>query len=179
VRTNRNQKSEKQMTCRAQTVLATGLATLLAVVIAGCGDSNKSPAAPSTPSLYDKYGGAATIRKVVDDAAIGLLADPIEAPFFASLGQPGRDTPERLKSCLRLQFTAVFGGPATYPGVDDMGDQCRDMTSTHANLAITGPVFDRFITDLTAVLTADGVSQADIATVAPVLVGLKPQIVTR
>lgn len=155
-------------------------AAMGAAVLAGtvaCG--NDSPMSPSAPTLYDKYGGAATIRKVVDDAVVGLLADPIEAPFFAGVGQPGNATPERLKSCLRLQFTAVFGGPATYPGRNDQGDMCRDMTSSHANLAITGPVFDRFITDLAAVLKADGVSDADIATVAPVLVGLKPSIVTR
>ena len=53
------------------------------------------------------------------------------------------------------------------------------MTSAHATLAITGPVFDRFIIDLAAVLKADGVSDADIATIAPVLTGLKSSIVTR
>lgn len=156
-------------------------AALGAVVLAGtvaCG-SDSSPMSPSSPTLYEKYGGAATVRKVVDDAVVALLADPIQAPFFAGVGQPGNASPERLKSCLRLQFTAVLGGPATYPGRNDQGDMCRDMTSAHANLAITGPVFDRFITDLAAVLKADGVSDADIATVAPVLVGLKPSIVTR
>ena len=152
-------------------------AALLATVTA-C-NSRTMPASPSTPTLYDKYGGAATIRKVVDDAVTGLLADPVEAPFFAALGTPGKDTPERLKSCLRLQFTAVFGGPATYPGRNDQGDVCVSMDASHAGLAITGPVFDRFITDLAAVLKADGVSDADIATVAPVLTGLKTAIVTR
>jgi len=155
-------------------------AALGVVVLAGtvaCG--NDSPMSPSAPTLYDKYGGAATVRKVVDDAVVALLADPIQAPFFAGVGQPGNASPERLKSCLRLQFTAVLGGPATYPGRNDQGDMCRDMTSAHATLAITGPVFDRFITDLAAVLKADGVSDADIAMVAPVLVGLKSSIVTR
>lgn len=156
-------------------------AVLAVVVLAGtvaCSDDS-SPMSPSTPTLYDKYGGAPTVRKVVDDAVVALLADPIQAPFFAGVGQPGNASPERLKSCLRLQFTAVLGGPATYPGRNDQGDMCRDMTSAHANLAITGPVFDRFITDLAAVLKADGVSDADIAVVAPVLVGLKSSIVTR
>jgi len=161
-----------------QVLVAAGFAGVFGIALTGC-SSNNSMTSPSTPSLYTKYGGAPTIKKVVDDAATGLLADPVVAPFFASLGAPGHDTPDRLKSCLRLQFTAVFGGPATYPGVDDMGDTCRDMTAAHANVGVTGPVFDRFITDLTGVLTADGVSQADIATVAPVLVGLKSQIVTR
>ena len=149
---------------------------LLAVAAAGCGDD--SPTMPSN-TLYEKYGGAPTIAKVVDDAVVGLVADPVVAPFFAGLGQPGNSSPERLKSCLRLQFTAVFGGPATYPGRNDRGDMCVDMIAAHRNLGITGPVFDRFITDLAGVLKADGVSDADIATVAPVLTGLKSQVVTR
>ncbi len=153
-----------------------GVAVLAGTVACG---NDSSPMSPSMPTLYDKYGGAATVRKVVDDAVVALLADPIQAPFFAGVGEPGNSSPERLKSCLRLQFTVVFGGPGTYPGHNDQGDMCRDMTSSHANLAITGPDFDRFITVLAAVLKADGVSDADIATVAPVLVGLKSSIVTR
>lgn len=158
--------------------LGFGLIGLMAFAVMAC-SSDKAPTSPSTPSLYTKYGGAATIQKVVDDAVTGVLADPVVAPFFAVIGQPGHDSANRLKSCLRLQFTAVFGGPATYPGRNDQGDQCQDMVTSHAGLAITGPVFDRFITDLTGVLAADGVSQADIATIAPTLVGLKSQIVTK
>jgi truncated hemoglobin YjbI len=155
-----------------------GLLSLVAVagLLPACGSDKPSEA---TQTLFEKYGGAATVRKVVDDAVAGLLADPVTAPFFAGVGQPGNATPERLKSCLRLQFTAVLGGPATYPGRNDQGDLCVDMTTAHRNLAITGPVFDRFITDLAAVLKADGVSDEDIATIAPVLTGLRSQIVTR
>ena len=153
------------------------VAVLGASLLGACGSDN--PAAPMGPSLYDKYGGAATVAKVVDDAVTGLLADPVTAPFFAGLGQRGSSSPERLKSCLRLQFTAVLGGPAAYPGRNDRGETCVDMATAHRSLGITGPVFDRFITDLAGVLKADGVSDADIATVAPVLTGLKPQIVTR
>ncbi len=166
------------MNSYAKTCVGAGLVATLAIGITACNDS-KSPTDPSGQSLYDKYGGAPTIRKVVDDAVTGLLADPVEAPFFAVLGQPGHDTPERLKSCLRLQFTAVFGGPATYPGRNDQGDMCEDMVTAHSDTAVTGPVFDRFITDLTSVLAADGVSQTDISAVAPTLLGLKSQIVTR
>lgn len=154
-------------------------ALCLATALTGAACSDDEPTMPSTPSLYDKYGGAPTIRKVVDDAVTAILADPVQAPFFANVGKPGFASADRIKSCLRLQFTAVFGGPATYPGRNDMGDMCRDMASSHASLGITGPVFDGFITDLVAVLKADGVSDADIATVAPALTGLKTSIVTR
>jgi truncated hemoglobin YjbI len=155
---------------------------LLAVTVAGmlaAACDSDSPMDATQASLYEKYGGAATVSKVVDDAVVGLLADPVVAPFFAGLGQPGNSSPERLKSCLRLQFTAVLGGPATYPGRNDRGEVCVDMVAAHRNLGITGPVFDRFITDLAGVLKADGVTDADIATIAPVLTGLKQQIVTR
>lgn len=154
-------------------------AVCLAAVLGVTACSNDEPTMPSTPSLYDKYGGAATVRKLVDDAVTAVLADPVQAPFFANVGKAGFASADRIKSCLRLQFTAVLGGPATYPGRNDMGDNCRDMASTHATLGITGPVFDGFITDLVAVMKADGVSDADIATVAPSLTGLKTSIVTR
>ena len=73
----------------------------------------------------------------------------------------------RLKSCLRLQFTALFGGPATYPGVNDEGDMCEDMATIHAGLGIPGPAFDRFVmADFGGVLKTDGVADADITTIA-------------
>lgn len=156
------------------------LALMAPVCAVAIGCNNDSPTTPTTmQSLYEKYGGAPTVTKIVNDAVTGLLADPVEAPFFAVVGQPGHDSPARLTSCLRLQFTAVLGGPATYPGRNDQGDMCEDMTTAHSDLAITGPVFDRFITDLVGVLKADGMSDADIATIAPTLTGLKPSIVTR
>jgi truncated hemoglobin YjbI len=161
------------MTIRARLAAVLALAGLLAA----CGSD--SPMDATQTSLYAKYGGAATVSKVVDDAVVGLLADPVTAPFFAAVGTPNGSSPERLKSCLRLQFTAVLGGPATYPGRNDRGEMCADMTAAHSRLAITGPVFDRFISDLAGVLKADGVTDADIATIAPVLTGLKPQVVTR
>ena len=112
-------------------------------------------------TLYEKYGAA--IPKVVDDAVAGVLADCEIAPYFAVVGTSGHDSVARLKSCLRLQFTALFGGPATYPGVNDEGDTCVDMTAIHAGLGIPGPVFDKFVMDFGGVLKADGVADADIA----------------
>jgi hypothetical protein len=129
-------------------------------------------------TLYAKYGGAPTVAKVVDDAVAGLLADCAEAPYFAVVGTAGHDSVARLKSCLRLQFTALLGGPASYPGVDDEGDTCEDMTTAHADLGIPGPVFDKFVADLGAVLAADGVSSGDVTTIAGQVSGLKPQVVS-
>jgi hypothetical protein len=126
--------------------------------------------------LYVKYGAA--IPKVVDDAVAGLTADCELAPYFAVVGTTGHDSVARLKSCLRLQFTALFGGPATYPGMNDEGDTCVSMTVIHTGLEIPADKFDRFVTDFGAVLKADGVADADIATIATAVMGLQSQVVS-
>jgi hypothetical protein len=163
----------------------TGLVSLtaggLALAICSCSSSSSNDAGTKADtgqqSLYDKYGGAPTVSKVVDDAVTGLLADCEEAPYFASVGTANHDSVARLKSCLRLQFTALMGGPATYPGTNDQGDACVSMAAIHTGLAIPGTVFDKFVMDLGAVLKADGVSDADIATIAGAVGGLKTDIV--
>ena len=127
-------------------------------------------------ALYVKYGAA--IPKVVDDAVAGLTADCELAPYFAVVGTTGHDSVARLKSCLRLQFTALFGGPATYPGVNDEGDTCVSMTAIHTGLEIPADKFDRFVTDFGGVLKADGVADADITTIATAVMGLKSEIVS-
>jgi hypothetical protein len=158
-----------------------GVAALVAAV--GCGSSSNTAAtgaggsggAGGSATLYSKYGTA--IPKVVDDAVTGVLADCSIAPYFAVVGSSGHDSVARLKSCLRLQFTALFGGPATYPGVNDEGDTCVSMTAIHAGLGIPGNVFDKFVMDFGGVLKADGVADADISTIATAVTGLKTQIV--
>jgi hypothetical protein len=139
------------------------------------GASAVGGAGGASASLYTKYGTA--IPKVVDDAVTGLLADCTEAPYFSVVGTPGHDSVARLKSCLRLQFTVLMGGPGAYPGLNDEGDTCESMTDAHAGLGIPGVVFDKFVADLGAVLTADGVAPADVTTIANAVAPLKTQIV--
>ena len=149
----------------------------------GCGSSsNQSPkdsgagGSDGGATLYTKYGTA--IPKVVDDAVAGVLADCSISPYFAVVGTAGHDSVARLKSCLRLQFTVLFGGPGTYPGKNDEGDMCEDMATIHAGLGIPGPVFDKFVMDFGGVLKADGVADADITTIANAVAGLKSDIVS-
>jgi hypothetical protein len=127
-------------------------------------------------TLYAKYG--TSISKIVDDAVAAELADCVVAPYFAVVGTPGHDSVARLKSCLRLQFTALMGGPATYPGKNDQGDICADMQAIHTGLGIPGDVFDKFIADVGAVLVADGVNVIDASRIAAALIVLRPQIVS-
>lgn len=162
---------------------------ILCSTLAACGGGgDDAPVAqfPQNKDIWLALGGDATapaaVSKVVDDAVAGLLADPKEAPYFAKVGQPGHDSVDRLKACLRLQFNAVFGGPYSYPGpvqADGKSQMCEDMGTVHADIGIPGCVFDQFITDLAAVLKADGVPDAYIQRVAPIVVGLKPSVVSR
>ena len=164
-------------------------AVSLSALISACGGGDDKPPMPQFPQNADIWaalGGdakaPAAVSKVVDDAVSGLLADPVEAPYFAVVGKPGHDSPDRLKSCLRLQFSAVLGGPYTYPGpvtADGTTETCEDMVAAHKDLGIPGCVFDQFITDLAAVLKQDGVPDQYISRVAPTLVGLKPSIVSK
>lgn len=156
----------------------------LLAVAAGCDDASgggmqtgAGGSGGGAQTLYQKYGAA--IPKVVDDAVAGVLADCEIAPYFAVIGQQGHVSEARLKSCLRLQFTALMGGPATYPGTNDQGDMCADMASIHAGLGIPAAAFDKFVMDLGGVLAADGVAAADIATIAAAVTGMKSQIVSQ
>src|SRR4029077_9942564 len=105
---------------------------VIATDCSSSGGETRAATAAGYGPLYVKYGAA--IPKVVDDAVAGVLADCVEAPYFAVVGTRGNDTVARTKTCLRLHFTAVRGGPATYPGVNDMGDTCADMQSIHNGL---------------------------------------------
>jgi hypothetical protein len=179
---------EDQM--KLSTGICAGLmAGLLATTLGSVGCSSSSNAsgaggaggtaaggAGGAPSLYTKYGAA--IPQVVDDAVTGLLADCSIAPYFAVVGTTGHDSVARLKSCLRLQFTVLFGGPGAYPGLDDNGDTCASMKDIHTGLQIPGDVFDKFVTDFGGVLKADGVADADITTIATAVMGLKTDIVS-
>jgi hypothetical protein len=156
-------------------------------ILAACGGGGDQSLAqyPQNKDIWMALGGdtaaPAAVSKVVDDAVSGLLADPKEAPYFANIGKPGHDSPDRLKACLRLQFNAVLGGPYSYPGnvsADGTTQTCEDMKTAHSDIGIPGCVFDQFMTDLAAVMKGDGVPDAYINRVAPTLVGLKPDIVS-
>lgn len=157
---------------------------LLAAFGAGCGSSNDSSAAGGAGggsdaggrTLYAKYGSA--IPKVVDDAVASVLADCEISPYFAVVGTSGHDTVDRIKSCLRLQFTVLMGGPGAYPGMNDKGQLCVSMAAIHAGLGIPEAVFDKFVVDVGEALSADGLSVDDVSTVATAVAGTKADIVS-
>jgi hypothetical protein len=128
----------------------------------------------------------------------GLLADPIEAPYFAAVtgntthSSTLHDTPSRLVACLNLQFKSLFGGPYSYPGpvtttdTDTQPEMCQDMVAAHKDVGAPGCVFDQFMIDLIGVLNQDlttaGFTPTQIAgvlaQVGPTLTGMRTSIVS-
>ena len=112
------------------------------------------------------------------------LGDPdIASYFFNQVASPvpaGHPTVDQLEECLTDQLANAAGGTETYPTtvtVDAGSFTCRDMTTIHAPLHISGGTFAKFVTIAAGELGTLGVAPADIQTVGGVLTGAKSAIV--
>ncbi|MBN3853317.1 hypothetical protein G3N59_08010 [Paraburkholderia sp. Ac-20340] len=152
--------------------IAIAVATLAS--LSACGGGNDVTATrvvqhPENQAIWSALGGdsaaPAAVSGIVSAAATGLLADPVEAPYFAAVSgntthsSAAHDTPARLEACLTLQFESLLGGPYTYPGpvkvagdTDAQPEMCQDMTTAHNDVGAPGCVFDQFMVDLVATL---------------------------
>jgi hypothetical protein len=142
--------------------------------LADAGDASDS-ATPSGPSLCEKYGGYATVEKVVGDLVNALVADCRVSRFFTVL------TTERqthLYDCLVKQVAVVMRCPGIRYDVDNAGVECRDMKTSHKGLSIRNADFDALVQDLVGVLLRAGMAQADIDALAPAILDLRADIVT-
>src|SRR4051812_15843427 len=76
----------------------------IGLIVAGCGsDSTNNGAqnqqAGGSGDLYNKYGGAAGVTKLVNDAAAAILADCKLNPYFTTvLIQPSQANPQGLNA---------------------------------------------------------------------------------
>ncbi|QDK38712.1 hypothetical protein [Bdellovibrio sp. NC01] len=119
-------------------------------------------------SLYEKYGGYQTIKKIVDDTGAALLLDPVTAPFLLSGSTSEADSFDRVLSCLDQQFSSLMGGPYNYPdvsyfrGAPNEGYSCYEIKSLQSNFNLSPEVYDRFMVILIDVLRSNGVSNNDV-----------------
>ena len=136
-------------------------------------------AGAASTSIYEDLGENAGIAAAVDAIVAAEVADPDIASYFSQSANPAYSPQVAdIEACLVIQLDAISGGPYTYPAKTAAGYQCRDMVTTHADLGINGATFDKFVTIAAGVLTAAKVPEADLASLAGVLVGTKPAIVT-
>ncbi|MCC6465132.1 MAG: PAS domain-containing protein, partial [Planctomycetes bacterium] len=116
-----------------------------------------------TVSLFDKLGGASTVRALVDKFYARMLADPRVNHFFAGTHLP------RQKAHMAAFITTALGGPKEYAG--------RDMRSAHFGMGITDADFDATAENLVNTLKEMGVGQGDIETIVGTIAPLRAQVV--
>ncbi len=146
----------------------------------GCGGKKDAepptPAAqPETPApaeaaapqktLYERLGGEAAIKAVVDEFVTNVGADTRINKFFANANL------DRLKGHLVNQIGQASGGPQQYTG--------RDMKTAHAGMGIDGAAFDALVEDLVKALDKFSVPEQEKSELLAVLGPMKGDIVEK
>ena len=114
-------------------------------------------------SLFEKYGGFATVSKLVSDLYDELTEIPVTAPYF--------DTAE-LRALMDHQvkfLSQALGGPEQYSG--------RAMNAAHTGLQISEEAFVEVAKTAQMVLEDNGVEDDDVAHIMAILASLKDDIV--
>lgn len=115
-------------------------------------------------SLFAKYGGVDTIRRIVGDFYSDVLESPNLRPFFKSVNM------ERLMEHQTNLLCHLLGGPVDYDG--------RQMADAHKHLKITEADFAEVAKILQENLEDAGVEDDDVATILGVVAGYAGQIIT-
>lgn len=121
----------------------------------------------STVTLYERLGGAAGIRRIVD----GAVAAHMDTPLIGRRFQPYADRPERVEEIKQhtCDFFAVgSGGPGTYTG--------RSMTEAHRGMKIDDAEYDAAADDILKTMKALNYDADTRAEVGAILDTLKPEI---
>jgi hypothetical protein len=159
------------------------------------GGSLDGAAAEAAPSwypdaggtVYDRLGGHAGIRALMDSVLQAELGDPLIASYFvnqtSSSVQVGHPTLGQLAECMTDQLGHALAGPDKYPAVisDDSSYAqyfCRDVLTAHISLNITGGTFDRFVMIAAGALQAMGVRPGDIQAIGTAFANSREDVVS-
>ncbi len=127
------------------------------------------PAAPG--SLWDRLGGEAGVRRVVDDLVDVAGRDPkVDFTRHGKYRLEGAAL-ERFKKQMVDFFSQAAGGPYRYTG--------RTMREVHQGMGITDAQFDALGADLKHVLEKAGVHAADVHAVMRAVERTRPEIVEK
>lgn len=142
-------------------------AVLVLAFLSGCGADEARPA-DAGGTLYDRLGGAAGVRTVVDDLLARAYADDQINGYFRNASVDR----SRLATCFARYLGAAAGGPEAYPG-----SGCGSVAEAHAGLGISGNDHADLVGHLDAALAAAGVAAADRAAVLDLLAGAEADVV--
>lgn len=122
----------------------------------------------STVTLYERLGGAAGIRALVDGIVDAHLRNPvIKARFEPYLDQPERVAEIKRHTC--AFFSEGSGGPDAYRG--------RSMSEAHRGMDISDAEYTAAADDILATLGRHGHGPATQAEVRRIVEGLCDEIV--
>ena len=136
------------------------------------------PPAPTRPAvarrgtLFERLGGEAVIRAIVDDFVTRAAADPAVNFTRAGHDKSWQATPanlERLKERLVEFVVTAAGGPMQYRG--------SDMVTAHRGMGITNREFDALASHLAAAMQANDVPRREREEVLNVVASMRGAIV--
>ena len=114
-------------------------------------------------SLFEKYGGFATIHKVVEHFYDGVLDNDTLSPYFE-----GVDMSQLIDHQTRF-FASAMGGPASF---DD-----SHLEKSHQGLGITEEAWDAVVGVLLETLNTFNVEEGDIQSIVGAVGRKQPLIV--
>ena len=122
-------------------------------------------------SLYDRIGGEAAVRKVVDDFVARTAGNP-KVNFTRNGKWVANDANVKtLKTHLVNFLGSAFGGPQKYTG--------RSMKESHQGMGITQAEFNALAADLQAVLEANKVPKAELDEIMKIAASTAPNMVEK
>ena len=127
--------------------------------------------ATAKKSLYERIGGEAALRKVVDDFVAKAAVNP-KVNFTRDGKFVTSDAAVKTLKMHIVNFLGnAFGGPQKYTG--------RSMKEAHKGMAITQGEFDALAADLRSVLEANKVPNPEIAEIMKIAASTAPDIVEK
>jgi len=138
------------------------------------GNGDASLGAP----ICAKYGGYAAVQGIAAGAIARVATDcRISAPI-AGLDP---DQTQHLAECFQIQLGSFFQcdgvSYVSNKTKDSKGNECRDMTRAHQGLNLRKADFDAFRDDVSAELTAKGLTPDDVTAIARAFEGTRTLIV--
>lgn len=103
---------------------------------------------PGVPTLFERVGGEAAVRNLVDAFYTRVLDDPFLAPFFAATSM------ERLRAMQLEFFSAALGGPVQYTG--------QPIAYVHHGRGINPNHLSRFLDHLLETLKDQNLNEKDV-----------------
>lgn len=154
-----------------------GAVVLMAALGAACRSAPAKPASPpaapaaAAGSLYERIGGEAAVKAVVEDLLAMGLADPKVNFTRNGLWEPTPAAVATLKQRLTDFLVQAFGGPQRYKG--------EDMKTAHEGFDITQAEFDALAADLLAVLEKHEVPPRERDEIMAIAASTAPDIVQK